>query len=163
MNLRCRSALLLALSAPFMVAQRRPGPPPKAQPNLVERLRAMPPEERRRLLDRLPPDRRRQAEERMGRLDRMTPEEQHELSRRYQFFQSLPPARQEEARQLYRDLTALPPDRHTAVRRELDQLHAMSSGERANFFRSREFKSVYNRKERAILEDYVALLEAPPR
>ncbi len=167
MSLRRRSALFLALAAPLAAllanAQRRPGPPPKGRPNLVDRLRAMPPAERRRFLDRLPPDRRKQAEDRMDQFDRLTPEEQQELARRYEFFQKLPPARQEEARRLYRDLNALPPERHAAVRRELDQLRAMSSAERATFFRGRAFKSAYNRKERSLLEDYVSLLEAPLR
>lgn len=153
MILHRRSALLLALTAPLAVAQRPATP--------IERLRAMPPEERRRFLDRLPPGRRKQVEDRMQTLDRLSPAEQQELDRRYEFFQRLPPERQQDARRLYRDLTALPPERHTAVRRQLDHLRLMSSAERADYFRSRPFKSAFSRKERSILEDYVSLLESP--
>ena len=153
MSLRRRSALLLTLAPPLVFGQRPPTP--------IDRLRAMPPDERRRLLERLPPDRRKQVEDRMRSLDQMSSEEQQELDRRYEFFQRLPPERQEEARRLYRDLTALPPERYAAVRKQLDQLRLMSSGERADFFRSRPFKSAYARKERSLLEGYVALLESP--
>lgn len=155
MNSSRRAALLLALAAPISLAQRQPTP--------IERLRALPPAERRRLLDRLPPDRRKQAEDSMNRLDRMSPEEQHELDRRYEFFQKLPPGRQQDARRLYRDLTALPPERHSAVRRQIDLLRSMSSAERASFLSAPQSRSLYNRKERAILADYVSLLEAPSR
>lgn len=155
MILHRRSALLLALTAPVAIAQSPATP--------IERLRAMSPEERRRFLDRLPPGRRRQVEDRMHTLDRLSPAEQQELDRRYEFFQRLPPARQQDARRLYHDLTALAPDRHAAVRSQLDRLRLMSSAERAGYFRSSPFKSAFSRKERAILEDYVSLLEAPSR
>lgn len=159
MNPACRLALLAALAAPLVPAQPRPNP--KAQPNSFDRLRALPPEQRRLLLHRLPPDRRKQAEDRLERLERLSPAEQQELSRRYQFFQQLPPERQEEARRLYRDLNALPPRRNASVRHQIDQFRAMSSAERAACFQTREFKSNYTRKERTLLQDYVSLLESP--
>ncbi|MBI4893644.1 MAG: DUF3106 domain-containing protein [Acidobacteria bacterium] len=131
--------------------------------NAVERLRAMPPDERRKALEKLPPDRRKQAEARMEELDRMSPEERGELARRYDSFQRLSAADQEKARKLFRDLNDLPGDRREALRLAIGHIHEMSSAERTGFLGSAEARSRYNRKERTLLQDYVALLEAPSR
>ncbi len=155
-----RTAVFLSVAASLAAGQ----PPPRPQTgNAVERLRALPPDERRKALEKLPPDRRKQAEALMAELDRMSTDEREELARRYESFQKLSPANQEKARKLFRDFNDLPAPRHDAVRAAFSRIREMSSAERTSFLGGEEVRSRYNRKERLLLQDYVALLEAPSR
>jgi hypothetical protein len=171
---RWASVTVLSLLLAFTAAGQGPGGgPPKGGgpgggpggggPNPVNSIGKMGEEERRRTIESLPPERRKQAEDRMGKLDRMSPEERERLERSYAAFQRLPAKMQEQARQMYRRLNELPNDRHSAVREEFGHLRAQSSSERTQLLKSKDFRSRYNKKEQAILTDYVTLLEAPLR
>jgi hypothetical protein len=128
----------------------RPLPPPG-------KIRQMPPQELRKMLDQLPPDRRKQAEDRLRRYDSLPPAEQQKLDRRYEAFQHMPPERQEEARRLFRRFNELSEDRRGAVQGEFARLHGLSSEEQRRLLQSDDVRKRFNRKEREILSDYAAL------
>ncbi len=143
--------IALALIAPAgdLLAQARRGGPlgspgqkkparaknEKQQAAEVERFERMSPVERRRALNRLPPERRARLEERFGKLQQMPPAERLNLRKRFDAFQSLPQ------------------DRKQAVRQEIRQLRNLSPEERKKRLQSPEMKKRFNEDERHLLEE----------
>ncbi len=171
------AALIAAPPAGF--AQRRPGPgrmgrgpgaerepgmprPPGPGGEMLDRLGKMSPDERRRALENLPPERRQRIEERLERFESLPPEQRERLRRQYQRFRQLPPERQEAARRLFRDFTGLPEDRRRALRQEARRLERLDEPARRARMSSEEFQSRYNPHEQEMLRDLVDLT-APDR
>src|SRR5207244_9505780 len=90
------------IAPPPMVV--RPGPGMLA----IERWSRMTPEQRRRALDRLPPERRQKIEEQLERYQNLTPEQRDQLRFRFQTFNQLPPEKRDAARMLFRQFNQLP-------------------------------------------------------
>lgn len=118
----------------------------------VERLRRMAPDQRRRALAELPPERRRATEQWLANWEKMTPEERQQLTRRYENFQKLTPQRQQELRGVYHDYQLLAPARQTVVSAEAARLRKMPESERLTELKSDAFLGRYSTAERDILE-----------
>jgi Protein of unknown function (DUF3106) len=167
---------LLLLAAPAAAQEEAqdeqewptPQPPPKAGmpralagPNVLDRLEQMSPQERQRVLDRLPPERRRRLEERLEAYDRLPPEERERLRRQYERFNSLTPEQQRAARFLFRRFAALPPERKQVLRQEAHRLSQMTFAQRQRRMASPEFQDRYPVEERQILRALAAITPNP--
>ncbi len=143
--------------------RERPAPQPFVPPHLVmERLSRMSPEELRRMLDRLPPDKRRITEERLHQLASMPPAARERLRQEFNDFLQLTPEKQQELRLLFRRYSDLPEARRPDVRRELSRLRAMPPARRAARIGEEAFRSEFNDDEREILQGLVEVLPPPP-
>jgi hypothetical protein len=137
--------------------QVRMGPPGgrQAGPAILDRLDRMTPEQRRRLLDRLPPERRERIERRLRQYQSLTPEQRENLRRRFERFRELPPEKQDSARKLFRIFNNLPSDRRDVVRREYRNLQRMGDTARKLRLTSDDFRTAYNASEQQLLQDLI--------
>ena len=158
-------AMAASLAAQGIVRPRK-NPPPGGrlgrQAAVIERWNNMTPEQRRKALDRVPPERRRRIEEQLEQYSNMSPEERRALRFRWEMFNQLPPDRQEEARRLFRQFNLLPVERQSQLREEFQQLRAMPEGERRTRLESSEFRASYTPREQRILGAFARMLEPPP-
>jgi uncharacterized protein DUF3106 len=125
--------------------------------NVVDRLRRMTPEERKRLLDKLPPERRRLLEERLRQYDSLTPEQRRRLRAQYDTFQQLPPAQQDAARRLFQRFGSLPANRRPAVRQEFQFLRNLQEANQRAHMNTETFRRRFNPQERQLLEELLHL------
>jgi len=148
------AALLLGM-APDASAQLRKGPilskgkgrqAKRAQ--MIDRFSEMSPEERERVLGKLPPERRKRIEDNLREYQSLSPDQKERL----QQFHELPPEKQQAARRVFRDLNGLSTDRRQDVRRELVKLRRMTPEDREARFKSEEFRGRFNSDERDILQ-----------
>ncbi|MGE5570272.1 MAG: DUF3106 domain-containing protein [Rhodospirillales bacterium] len=159
---------LMAGPAAAQRSDRPAVPPPKAMrrgpATMLDRLERMSPEERRRVLDKLPPQRRRQLEQRLKRYDAMPPEQRERLRRQLSLFRSLPPERQEQTRQLFRRFTELPEDRRQEIRRAVRALGRLDEERRRSRLESPAFRERFNPEEQKIVRELlqVAFDAEPP-
>ena len=137
---------------------KRPGRPPQV---MLERWNRMPPDERKRLLDALPPERREQLQNRVQHFNRLSAEEKDQLAERFQAFRRMPPERQERARQLFRRFNQLPDERRALVRSEFESLRALPDDERRARMNSEEFRDKYKASEQEFLQELTSVM-APP-
>jgi hypothetical protein len=121
----------------------------------------MTPEQRNRILERLPPERRKQVQERLQQYDQLPPQERETLRRRLEMFAQLPPQQQEAARKLFGRFNKLPEDRRKLVGEEFRQLRLMDDPDRRARINSDEFRSKYTLAEQQLLQDLSSLLAAP--
>lgn len=162
-------ALLAAfLLAPAVLAQPRRNPAgPRAGrplgpgPAVMDRIERMTPEERRRVLDRLPPERRKLVEERLKQFSQLPPEERARLRRRLDRFAQLPPQQQEAARMLFGRFNRLPEARRNLLAGEFQRLRQMEEAGRRARINSDEFRSKYTQAEQQLLQDLSKLAAAP--
>lgn len=158
------AAAILMGAAPDASAQLRKGPIlPKAKAGrqakkgqMIDKFSEMSPEERRRVLDKLPPERRKRVEENLKDYQNLSPDQKERLQR----FQDLPPEKQRAARKVFRDMNGLPQDRKVEVRRELVRLRRMTPEDRETRYKSEEFRGRFSADERKILEEMTGLF--PP-
>lgn len=127
----------------------RKASPPRRM--IVDRWNQMLPEERKKALDRLPPERRAQIERQLEDYRNLSPEERRQLHSRYESFNQLPPEQQNRARRLYRQFNQMPADRRPELRREFEKLRALPESERQARFSSEEFQQRFNVEERELL------------
>ena len=144
----CFYAILLAGNFP-LCAQRRAA---RAIPP-VERLRRMTPEQRRRALSHLPPDRRKAVEEQLDRYSRLSVDERSRLNQQWDNFRKLPPERQSELRAAFRDFQGLPPARQKALRAEVGRLKQMDLVARSRRLDSPEIRRSFSGRERTLLRE----------
>lgn len=146
------SGLLLAVLAGALGPSARaqgpsePGVPP------VERLRQLTPEQRRRALSHLTPERRRVLEHRLERYNQLPLEERSRLVEQYKRFQRLSPNRQQEMRSAFRNYLDLSQERQQAVRPEIRRLLLMPAADRSARLKSRDFGRHYSPRERELIE-----------
>lgn len=126
----------------------------------IERWRRMPPEERQKALEKLPPERRQRIEEQLQRLDRMPADQRRGLERRYERFQSLPPEQQERVRQVYRRMRELPPERRMAINHAARHISTLPDAERKARMESEEFRGRFSPEEREMVGELVAAMPA---
>lgn len=148
-------ALATALAPMTAVAQPRRGA------SGLEQFRKMGPEERRRLLENIPPERRKQIQERLDRYEKMPPAEKALLERRYERFRALSPDKQESLRRTWRRFMEFPAERRAELRQEWPVLRGMTKEERDAWMSSEEFRARYSSEEREVLEELSGLLEPP--
>jgi hypothetical protein len=111
-------------------AQKRPLPSKQ-----LERFLKMSPDERKKALSQLPPERRAAIERRLERYESLTPEQQERVNRRLDTFQSLPIGRR------------------VAVRQELQRLRQMSFRERRDALNSEEERKKFSPEEYQLLRE----------
>ena len=157
------------MAEPAVAQQRRarPAAPPKIMRSgpvtVLDRLERMSPEERRRALEKLPPQRRRQIEQRLERYNAMPPEQRERLRRQLSLFRSLPPERQEQTRQLFRRFTELPEDRQREIRRAARALRGLDEDRRKRRLESPAFRNRFSPEEQQLVRELLQLpLDAEP-
>jgi hypothetical protein len=153
-RLTAAAALVIAMSiAPPELSAQRPmagkrggkvNPKPRTQLELLQR---MSPEERRRLLNNLPPERKRVMEQRLRDLERMTPEERRQARRMLDDFQSLPPERRQAVRRLFVTFNRMPEERRGVLREEMRTLSQMNEDERQERMGSEQYRTRYSQPE----------------
>ena len=130
-------------------------------PAIMDRLERMTPEERRRVLDRLPPERKKLVEERLRQFNQLPPEERARLRQSLDRFGRLPPEQQEAARKLFSRFNRLPEDRRKLLAGEFRGLRQMAEAGRRARISSDEFRSRYTQAEQQLLQDLSKLAAAP--
>ena len=149
--------LLLTLVAPL--AAQRPKKGDQIPRTPVDRFNLMSPEERKRALEKLPPERRKRIEEQLNQYNHLTPEQRRQERLRYQAFnQQFPPDKQNQARRLFRQFGELPQERRGPLRKEFESLRGMPEADRRARINSDEFRSKYDSHERKILSDLSGLV-----
>jgi hypothetical protein len=152
---------LLSSCAAALVAQPRQsgaGAGKLVPPFAFERFSRMSPEQRERMLDRLPPDRRAAVKERIQRFNDLPPDAKKRLGAQFDHFRQLPPEQQDVVRKTFREFKELPRERRAEIRRELHKLRRISSPERQARLASEEFRRKFNSGEQNILETLSHLL-----
>lgn len=124
--------------------------------NEFDRLERMSPEQRKKALDRLPPERRQRIEEGLERYHNMNPENKERLRN----FARLPEEQREAIRQNFRRMQDLPPGRRAMVRRELQLMRDMPAADRESRLQSDQFKRRFDPSEQNLIRDTIANL--PP-
>jgi Protein of unknown function (DUF3106) len=151
-----------ALKAPRAPAEKgmpRAGKKDRIPRTPVDRFNRMPPEERQKALEKLPPERRKRLEEQLDQYNHLTPEQRRQERLRYQAFnQQFPPDKQNQARRLFRQFGELPAERQGPLRKEFESLRALPDAERRARINSDEFRSKYDSHEQRILRDLSGLV-----
>lgn len=146
-------ALLILFVLCATASAQRSASPPRLGRTPVDRFRRLPPEERRRAVERLPPDRRQQFERRFNRLEQLPPADRDALDRRYQTFHQLPPERQQAARNAFRRFTELPARRRQEVRNRVRTLRNLPADERTAYLGSDDFQQRYSPGEQQLVRE----------
>ena len=155
-----------------LAQQRRPRPDGRPgrrgrgplPPQLLERLRKLPPEEQEKVLrnnerfQRLPKERKEQLLERLRRFQALSPEQRGRIEQRYENFRRLTPDQRRRAREIYsQHWRGLPAERRQAVIQEFRRLQRMSLDERKTYIARPEIQRRFNSEERKLLNDLSAL------
>jgi hypothetical protein len=148
--------------------EERPAKPqplrtPRPRPTILDRLEQMTPEQRRRALAQLPPERRKRIEQRLSQYESLSPTEREQLRRQYERFRQLSPEKQEAARQLFRKFNNLPVERRRILRQEARRLNWMDQSERRARVNSPDFRTRYSPEEQRMVQDLVELSREPQR
>jgi phage-related protein len=150
--------ILLAFVMSFPVWAQDHGSPGL---QLIERLNRMSPEERRRLLNRMPSDRRMVLEKRIDKLNSMKPEAREKALRDYEYFQQLPPEKQNEARRVLKKIADLPEERRKMLRTAIHHLREQGPELRQRRMESRGYHDRFSEDERKLIRE--ALDALPPQ
>jgi len=130
------------------------GAPKLANPsNVLERLMAMTPEQRDRVIEQLPPARQAQIRQRLERFDQLPPAEKERQLQRAQALWSLPPDKQNLVRRHIQAVNQLSDDRRVLVRQEYVRLSRMPEELRQARVNSEGFKNRFTPQEQEILRD----------
>ena len=170
------AATVLTLVPPGLAQGRRGGMnrPPRAggpaRPSVPESKRVpqtpidefetMSPEQRQRVLNRLPREQREKLRERLQKFNELPAEQQQALKNLYNRLHQLPPERQEAVRGAVGRFSEQSPQRQRAMREELQNMANLSEQERQARIGSSEFRKKFNRKEQGIVRDMAPLLPA---
>lgn len=131
--------------------------PPLGGPHAIEKFNSKTPEERERLLNRLPDERRKAVEQRVEKYNKLSERQKEKLNQQFQDFDSLSPEKKRAARLVYRDFNQLEPERKRAIRSELVRLRDLTPEERRTRLDGDELKDKLNADERRILEDMASV------
>ena len=132
--------------------ERRAGSGPGSAEHLAKLL-TLSPDQRKKALGSLPPDRRTQIEKRLNDYQNMPEPERAKALDRLRRMQSLPPQKQVQVRASVRHLTELAPPRHALVQRQINQLKPLSDDDRSALVNSEEFRSKFTPAEQQIIAD----------
>ena len=132
-----------------------PGGPKLANPlaNPVLRMMAMPPEQRERILEKLPPQRQAEIRQNLEKFDQLPPAEKERRLQNLQRFSTLPPEKQQILERQLPAFNSLPEERRTVLAKELGQLGRMPDSERQARLNSEDFKSRFSPTELQMLSD----------
>jgi len=121
--------------------------------NPVQRMMAMTPEQRERILEKLPPQQQANIRQRLERFDKLPPAEKARQLQMLQRFSDLPPEKQQLLSRQLQAFSALPEDRRAALGKELMQLSRMQDSERQARLDSKELKGRFSPPELQMLSD----------
>jgi hypothetical protein len=121
--------------------------------NPVQRLLLATPEERERVLEKLPPQQQARIRQGLERFDRLPEGEKSRLLQQLQAFRSLPPDKQMVVSRQIQTFNSLPQERLQPMRRELKNLLKLPESEREARLNSEEFKQNYSPAEQQVLSD----------
>lgn len=158
----CMLALTAALAAQPKVVLRPKGRP-AARIGQLEKFSRMTPDERKRVIEKLPPERQKQIERNVESYNKLSDSEKRNLLGQLEHFNSLPAADQQRARRLLREVNQMSTERRTEVRREMARLRRMTEEGRKARLESEDFKGKYSSDERRVIGDLVPLFETPER
>ncbi len=130
---------------------------PKARTTQVEKFSHMSPQERKRAIEKLPPERQKQIERNVERYNQLSDEEKEKLRSRLEHFNSLSAEDQRRTRQLSREVTEMPEARRAEVRREMARLRRMNEEQRKKRLASGQYKDKYSTDEKRVIEELTAL------
>lgn len=139
--------------------QQHPG-----QGGFFQRLRELPPEQQRRIMQnnpqfqRLPPERQEMIRERLRDWNEMTPQEKERVRQREEIFQGLSQSQKQEARRLFPQYRDLPPGRRQAVLVAFRHLRDLPPDQRQAFLDSQHVREQFSPHERDILDGLNKLL-----
>jgi Protein of unknown function (DUF3106) len=127
-------------------------PNPLANP--VQRMMAMTPEQRERILEKLPPQQQANVRQRLENFDRLPPVEKARRLQLFQRFSSLPVEKQQILERQLPAYNALPPEKKEILGfREIQQLARLSDSERQARLNSEELKSRFSAAELKMISD----------
>jgi hypothetical protein len=142
--------------------QKRPPATAKAATrNPLDRLNKMTPEQRKKVIQKLPPERQVLLEKRLDQYGSLQPEERRRLNDQYRVFRQLPPERQEEMRKLFRRFNNQPEERKLLLQREFVRLRAMNETDRGVRLKNPGFRKNYSPAERRLLEEMANIAAVP--
>lgn len=124
----------------------------------VEKFSRMTPEERKRVIERLPPERQKEVERNLESYQKLTPDDKQRLNKQLESFRNLPAEKQQRARRVYRDINQLPRERKLAIRREMAEMRTLTADERATRLDGDEFKNKFSEDERKMVRELTALM-----
>jgi hypothetical protein len=121
----------------------------------VERLLAMPPEQRDRVLEKLPSNQQTALRKRFEQFDKLPPEERAHRIEMWKKFESLTPEKRELVTKQMSAVSALPEDRGVMVKRALNNLSRLTPEERQARLNSPAFKERFSPEEHQMISDLV--------
>lgn len=125
----------------------------------LDKFQRMTPQQRRRALNALPPERRELFERRLEEYRSLEPDERQRLARQLDNFRQLPPERQKAVREMRRKLADMPAGRRRLMAGELQQLRGLEDEARRERLSSMELKERFSDEERQMLNDLSSVLE----
>ncbi len=152
------SILLVAFG---LLAQESEGK--RNRPSPLERYERMTPQQRRRMLDRMPADRRAEFERRMERLRATDPRTRDRMRRDYERMQRMSPEEREQARKAVRAIADLPLERRREVGGAVQTLRRMSPERRAEAMNSSRFTLRFNEDEQQMVREALSALGENPQ
>ena len=121
------------------------GGPRLGQPgNPVERLMAMPPEQRERVLEKLPAAQQANLRQRLDRFDKLPPEERARLNQMLATFNNLSPEKKAIVTRQMQAFNALPVERREELGPVLQRLRRMPEEQRQEVLNREQFKSRFS-------------------
>ena len=124
----------------------------------IDEFARMSPQERQKVLGRLPPGRADKVRKQLDDYNHMTPGQQAAAREQLDAFRNLPPQRQEGMRKAFAKFSREPAERQQAMRQELNQLRGLPEAERRERLNSPEFNGRFTNNERKIVREMSDLL-----
>jgi hypothetical protein len=119
----------------------------------IERLLAMPPEQRDRVLEKLPQAQQDRLRQRFEQFDKRPPEERARLLEAWKRVESLEPEKRELLTNQLRAFNALPDERRKVIGPALNQLRRMTPEQRANRLKNENFRARFSEDELRMMSD----------
>lgn len=119
---------------------------------LVERFNRLSPEERQRVMQNLPEDRRKAMEKNRERYDKLSDEQKKRLEKQYGNFAQMSADQQQATRTAFRQMGQMPLERRQAMQKELRRLRMMDPEARKHRMESEAYKGAFSGDEQKVLE-----------
>jgi hypothetical protein len=130
--------------------------------NPVERLMAMPPEQRERVLEKLPANQQANLRQRLDRFDKLPPNEKARLNQMWTTYNNLPAEKKEIVSRQMNAFNALPEERRQALAPVLQRLRRMPEEQRQVVLNREQFKNRFSASEWQMLSDISQNFPLPP-
>jgi hypothetical protein len=133
-----------------------------SNPNaLAPRLYQMKPEERERVIEKLPPARQEQLRRNLAYFDSLPKQQQQILIQRAERLASMPPEREREVRQSFQAFQKLEPDRKKMIQGALVRMQNLTDEQRTQLTNSDAFKNRFSPEEQKIIQDLADIMMPP--